>query len=111
VPCYSIEEVFAEKMREFFQRSYTAPRDYYDLWYLSKHFAKIDYIKTVEAFYRKAAFKGHTFTGIEQLLNPEKDKQLSAAWKNSLAYQISGGLEEYDVVKTELYELFKRIFK
>lgn len=32
IPCYSIEEVLAKKMRALIQRSYTAPRDFYDIW-------------------------------------------------------------------------------
>jgi predicted nucleotidyltransferase component of viral defense system len=109
VPCYCIEEVLAEKMRALIQRSYTAPRDFYDIWYLSKHFTNIDYKAIVEAFHKKMAFKGHTFTGIEQLINPENDKQLSAAWKNSLAHQITGELTDFDRVKKDLLALFKSI--
>jgi predicted nucleotidyltransferase component of viral defense system len=110
VPCYSIEEVLAEKMRSLIQRSYTAPRDFYDIWYLSKHFTDLDYKPIVKAFYKKLAFKGYTFSGIEQLINPENDKQLSAAWKNSLAYQITGELPDFETVKNELLALFKTIF-
>jgi len=31
VPCYRIEEILAEKIRSLIQRSYTAPRDFYDI--------------------------------------------------------------------------------
>lgn len=109
VPCYTIEEVLAEKMRALVQRSYTAPRDIYDIWYLSKHFTNLDYDAIVGAFHKKMAFKGHTFTGIDQLLNPENHKHLSAAWKNSLAHQIPGELPEYYLVKEVLFSLFKNI--
>ena len=109
VPCYSIEEVLAEKMRALIQRSYTAPRDFYDIWYLSKHYAVLDYTQITEAFHKKMAFKGYTYTGIEQLINPENDKQLSAAWKNSLAHQISGELPNYFEVKAFLQTLFEKI--
>ncbi|HAH55485.1 MAG TPA: nucleotidyl transferase AbiEii/AbiGii toxin family protein [Flavobacterium sp.] len=109
IPCYSIEEVLAEKMRALIQRSYTAPRDLYDIWYLSNHFTDLDYKAIVEAFHKKMAFKGHTYTGIEQLINPDNDKQLSAAWKNSMAHQIPGELPSYETVKNKLSELFTRI--
>ena len=111
VPCYSIEEVLAEKMRALIQRSYTAPRDFYDIWYLSNHFTDLDYKPIVKAFHKKMAFKGHTFTSIEQLINPENDKQLSAAWKNSMAHQIPGELPSYETVKTALANLFSKIFE
>ena len=52
------------------------------------------------------AFKGHTYTGINQLLNPENDKQLKAAWKNSLGHQISGQLPDYEAVKYNLNNWF-----
>ena len=38
VPCYSIEEILAEKIRSLIQRSYTTSRNFYDIRYLSKHF-------------------------------------------------------------------------
>lgn len=110
VPCYAIEEVLAEKMRALIQRSYTAPRDFYDIWYLSKHFTELNYEPIVEAFHKKMAFKGYTFTGIDQLINPENNKQLSAAWKNSLAHQIPGELPDFEVIKNELLNLFKTYF-
>lgn len=109
IPCYSIEEMVAEKMRSLIQRSYTAPRDFYDLWYLSKHFSGLGYQPIVNAFYKKLTFKGHTFTGVEQLINPENDKHLKAAWKNSLAHQITGELPDFKTVKNELLVLFKKI--
>ena len=57
-------------------------------------------------------FKNLTFTGISQFLNEDDDKKLRSSWKNSLAHQIQAdALPEFDVVKTELKELFKKIFK
>lgn len=109
VPCYSIEEVLAEKIRSLIQRSYTAPRDFYDIWYLSKHFPELEYKPIVDAFHKKLAFKGHSFSGIEQLINSENDKHLKAAWKNSLAYQITGELPDFETVKNELLVLLKKI--
>jgi predicted nucleotidyltransferase component of viral defense system len=109
VPCYSIEEVLAEKIRSLIQRSYTAPRDFYDIWYLSKHFPELDYKLIADAFHKKLAFKGHSFSSVEQLINSENDKHLSAAWKNSLAHQITGELPDFETVKNELLSLFKKI--
>lgn len=109
VPCYSIEEVLAEKMRSLIQRSYTAPRDFYDIWYLSKHFPELDYKLIADAFHKKLAYKGHSFSAVEQLINSENDKHLSAAWKNSLAHQITGELPDFVTVKNELLTLFKKI--
>ncbi|WP_423128085.1 nucleotidyl transferase AbiEii/AbiGii toxin family protein [Gaoshiqia sp. Z1-71] len=106
IPCYSIEEVLSEKMRALVQRSYTAPRDLYDLWYLSRHYKDVDLKNLEKAFLKKMEFKGHTFSGINQLLNPENDRPLKTAWKNSLGHQISGELPEYESVKQVLKDWF-----
>jgi predicted nucleotidyltransferase component of viral defense system len=112
IPIYSIHEVLSEKIRALIQRSYTAPRDYYDIWYLSKHIPSIDWQQVVQAFYTKSEYKGISFTGIEQLINPQNDRVLKAAWKNSLEHQIPmGQLPDYDTVKTDLLTLFTEIFQ
>ncbi|GHT37759.1 hypothetical protein FACS189435_3490 [Bacteroidia bacterium] len=111
IPVYNIHEVLAEKIRALIQRSYTAPRDYYDIWYLSKYMEDIDWQKVVDAFKIKTAYKGLSFTGIDQLVNEDNDKTLKAAWKNSLEHQIGNSkLPDYQTVKTELLILFRRIF-
>jgi hypothetical protein len=58
---------------------YTAPHDFYDIWYLSKHFPELEYKSLVDAFHKKLAFKGHSFSAVEQLINSENDKHLKAA--------------------------------
>ena len=112
VPIYSINETLAEKFRSLIQRSYSAPRDYYDIWYLSKNIENIDWNAVVEAFLVKTAFKNLKFSGIEQLVNPDNDKILRTAWKNSLGHQIEANkLPDYYVVKNDLWLLFTEIFK
>ncbi len=111
IPCYMIEEMLAEKLRALIQRSYTAPRDYYDIWYLSNNIKDLDWPKIVEAFYEKMKFKGYTFTGIDQLLNEDNDKKLKAAWGNSLGHQIAEEyLPAYEVVRDELNALLEKSF-
>ena len=111
IPCYSINEVLAEKLRALIQRSYTAPRDFYDIWFLQKNYPNLNFNEIVEAFHKKMKFKNLEFTGIEQLMDEDDDKKLRASWRNSLAHQIqSEALPEFDVVKKELTVLFKKIF-
>lgn len=111
VPCYGLHEVLAEKLRALIQRSYTAPRDFYDLWYLAKEAPTFDWKNVKEAFYQKMAFKGLEFTGLEQMINAENDKRLSAAWKNSLGHQIpEKQLPAYEAIRTELLGLLKDLF-
>lgn len=112
IPCYSIKEVMAEKLRALIQRSYTAPRDFYDIWYLQKNYPNLNLDEISEAFHKKMKFKNLKFTGIEQFMNEDDDKKLRASWKNSLAHQIqAAALPEFENVKTELSELFKTIFE
>jgi len=56
-------------------------------------------------------FKNLEFTGIDQMINEENDKQLLAAWNNSLAHQIlEDNFPPYDKVKVELKKLLQEIF-
>jgi len=111
VPCYSIHEVLAEKLRALIQRSYTAPRDFYDIWYLSQNVPDLDWNSIKDAFHQKMKFKNIEFTGVNQMINPENDKQLMAAWKNSLAHQIPGEhFPEYNTVRDAIKRLFMEYF-
>lgn len=111
VSCYTIEEMLAEKMRSLIQRSYTAPRDYYDIWYLSNTIKDLNWPKIVESFHEKLKFKNHAFTSVEQFINNDNDKKLKAAWKNSLGHQIPGAqLPDYEYIKENLSILFKKNF-
>jgi len=112
IPVYSMNEVLAEKIRALIQRSYTAPRDYYDIWYLSKHIGNIDWTEVVQGFYKKIDYKNLKFSGIEQIINENNDRILKSAWKNSLKHQIEiGKLPEYDIVINDLKIMFEKIFK
>lgn len=111
IPCYSIHEVLSEKLRALIQRSYTAPRDFYDIWYLSNNVKDINWEKVKEAFLKKMKYKGLEFTGIEQMINEDNDKRLKAAWKNSLGHQIPKvQLPGYEEIKKELGGLLNEIF-
>jgi predicted nucleotidyltransferase component of viral defense system len=112
ISCYAIEEMLAEKLRALIQRSYTAPRDYYDIWFLSNNIKDLNWPKIIEAFHEKMKFKGHEFKGVDQLINADNDKKLKAAWKNSLGHQIaSAQLPEYEIVRESLKTLFETNFK
>lgn len=53
--CYSLDEIMTEKMRSLLNR--TQPRDYYDLWYLSK-MQGMEMADHLQEFREKAIFKG-----------------------------------------------------
>jgi len=112
IPIYSISEVLTEKIRALIQRSYTAPRDYFDIWYLSNHIENVDWEEVVKGFYKKIEYKNLPFSGIEHLINEKNDKILKSAWKNSLEHQIENGkLPEYETVRDNLRILLEKIFK
>ncbi len=112
IPCYAIEEVLAEKLRALIQRSYTAPRDFYDIWYLQKNYPNLDFKEIVNAFHHKMKFKNLEFTAVSQLINDKNDIKLRDSWKNSLAHQIQvAALPDFETVKKELLELFNKILK
>ena len=111
IPCYALQEVLAEKLRALIQRSYTAPRDFYDIWYLSQNVADLNWPEIVRAFHQKMKFKGLEFTGIDQMINEENDKRLQAAWKNSLGHQIANeNMADYTMVKTGIVKLLESVF-
>jgi predicted nucleotidyltransferase component of viral defense system len=111
VQCYDLREVMSEKLRALIQRSYTAPRDYYDIWYLANIVKDFDWQSIVKAFHEKMKFKNLEFTGIDQLINSENDKMIQAAWVNSLGHQINPiSLPSYSTVKIDLTKLFEKIF-
>ena len=81
--------MLAEKLRALIQCSYTAPRDFYDIWCLTKNVDDHNWSEIIEALHKKMKFKGLDFTSVDQMINEENDKQLEAVWKNSLAHQIN----------------------
>lgn len=112
VPCYAIHEVLSEKLRALIQRSYTAPRDFYDIWYLANHVKDIDWEKVTAAFHQKMEFKGLELSSVEQMINEENDKRLKAAWKNSLGHQIPEvQLPDYEMIKKLLTQLISDVLK
>ena len=111
VPCYSLKEVLTEKLRALIQRSYTAPRDFYDIWYLSGNETEIDWKEITKAFHEKMKFKNLEFTGVDQMVNDTNDKRVKAGWNNSLGHQIPGGIDTtYEEVRDDLLKLLNEIF-
>ena len=109
IPCYNLKEVVAEKIRALIQRSYTAPRDYYDIYKLSNSFTKKDWKEIKSAFLEKAKFKGLEYKNSEQLINPKSTKIIKSAWESSLRHQIPAtDLPNVDDVVQNLTELFKK---
>jgi len=71
-------------MRSLLQRSYSAPKDYYDLWYLSKNVTDLDWKKIKVAFITKIRFKNIKFNSIEDFFENRKLESVKKEWNNSL---------------------------
>ena len=84
ITSYSIEEIISEKLRALLQRSYSAPRDYYDIWFLSKNVTDLDWEKIKLAFITKAKFKNIRFNSIEDFFENRKLESIKKEWNNSL---------------------------
>lgn len=80
IKAYSLEEIFAEKIRALFQR--TRPRDLYDVWYLCK---EIDKNKVKEILGKKCLFK-NVKIDIGEFQDREND--YLKAWSISFNHQI-----------------------
>ncbi len=91
--CYSIEEIITEKLRALIQRSYTAPRDYFDIWYLVSNNENLDWKQIKEAFTRKVEFKKLEYKSSNKLLTEDAEKHLYSHWEGTLRHQL----------KTDLY--------
>lgn len=110
IPCYSILEVISEKFRALLQRSYPAPRDYYDLWYLLQQKELIDWDIIIATFAQKAEFKKIEFNNHTDFFEPEQIYKVKQAWSNSLKNHLKEDqLPDVDSVIYELQEICKNI--
>ena len=110
IPCYSILEVVSEKFRALLQRSYPAPRDYYDLWFLLQQKEIINLEIIIDTFARKAEFKKVEFNNYTDFFEPEQIRKVKQAWSNSLKSHLKeDALPDVDAVIYELQEICKII--
>jgi len=99
IPCYDLNEIIAEKLRSLVQRSYTAPRDFYDLYHLTNSFAIKDWQSVKPVFVKKMKHKGFIYTGPEQLIEASSIKKVRKAWQSSIAHQINfNDIDSPDVI-------------
>lgn len=109
IPCYSIHEILAEKMRALLQRNRGEARDYFDLWYIKNNVDSIDWAVVKTAFAEKCAFKHIEFKGVDDFFRPERMKQVAITWEKRLSHQLS---EEADrnLILSELQAFFNELF-
>jgi len=95
---YTLEEMFAEKVRSLFER--TRPRDLYDVWYLNK---KMTFEKSL--FQKKCKHK-KVEPNIDELVTRKTNYEKT--WKSSLQYQLPELPSATDVFD-EVIEFLKKM--
>ena len=108
IPCYTLEEIIAEKLRSLVQRSYTAPRDFFDLYHLTQGFSYKDWQNVKALFIKKMSHKGFLYTGPSQLIKYESIKQVRKAWQSSIAHQVNNSIIDSSEI---INEVIRRIDK
>ena len=84
---YTLEEVFAEKLRAFSgQRKFAVDRDLFDLYHLYK--AKIDTAAALRAFPAKCALKGIDLSKLDIASVVERKEEFRTNWEKNLEYLV-----------------------
>jgi len=93
------------------QRSYPAPRDYYDIWKLLQEQAVMDnWDLIVETFQQKAAFKHIAFNDYSDFFNDEQIRKMKQAWNNSLqAHLREDDFPDVNQVLNDLESFFSKM--
>lgn len=94
---YSLQEIFAEKIRSLFER--TRPRDLYDVWYLNK---QITFDR--QLFEKKCKYK-QIEPNIDELIH--RKPKFENAWDKSLRHQLSE-LPSATMIFDNVIEFFKK---
>lgn len=111
IPCYSLPEVLAEKMRALIQRNRGEARDYFDLWYIKTHVQNIDWEAVKAAFFEKCQFKSIEFKDSSDFFKPERLKQVETTWEKRLSHQLPQPQQtKQNLVIIELQHFFKGLF-
>jgi predicted nucleotidyltransferase component of viral defense system len=111
IACYSLDEVLAEKLRALEQRSYTAPRDYFDIYNLTQDFKTSDWLRIKPLFLQKMSYKEIEYGGPNQLVEPESIERVCKAWNASLAYQMDQNLDitAEEIIETVKYRILENL--
>lgn len=96
-------------MRALKQRSYTAPRDFYDIYHLTKNFSFKDWGKLVPVFLKKMEHKSLSYQSPNDLVEESKLKKVKRAWKRSVEHQIERNNQpDADVIIEEVASNIKK---
>ncbi len=111
LPSYMLSEISAEKLRATIQRSYPAPRDYFDLWFLSRRVDPDDWPAIADAFRRKSEYKHVAFSNHLDFFEPVRLRRSEKAWEHSLGKHVSTGqLPDFNRVIGDLKIKLQTVF-
>jgi len=111
IPCYSLPEIICEKLRAMIQRKYTAPRDYYDTWYILSNCIHLDWDMINSKVLQKARYKSVNIETVNDFFTEKHVKTLHSHWHPSLGHHIAANdLPPVAFVINELrHELVKNL--
>jgi predicted nucleotidyltransferase component of viral defense system len=107
--CYDLREIVSEKLRSLIQRSYTAPRDYFDIYQLTLEYSDSEWAEMRPIFFKKLEHKQINFEGPDQLVNVDRMEKVRKSWKASLDHQIYGDAEMETII-SYVYDRVYSIF-
>jgi predicted nucleotidyltransferase component of viral defense system len=105
ISCYSILEIISEKLRALVQRSYSAPRDIYDIYHLTNDCSLDAWIKIKSVFLEKMNHKDLEYLGPDQLINKDKMNTIIKAWDTSVAHQVNKQAVSKEIQISRVYDL------
>jgi len=108
---YSIEEILCEKLRSLLQRPrHVAPRDCYDIWYLSNNTAP-NWEHIIAGFYKKVEYKGISFNNYLDFISKKDEQMINRLWRQSLENQVNEPeMPDSEEIISYLKELLKNNF-
>jgi predicted nucleotidyltransferase component of viral defense system len=108
VICYSLTELFAEKLRALAERC--RPRDLYDVVHMHRHPDLIGTQQKVLAFLaRKCEHAGIGVPGLDTIRSSPFREEIEHEWKNMLGHQLPEPLPPFDSFWSTLGDVFTRL--
>ena len=113
IPVYALEEILTEKIRSFFQRSYKAPRDFYDVWNLLNNVEFDDWEKIKENLKSKCAQKSKEINA-RLFEDTQVYNTVSKSWHSSIVHhlpanQLPSFEEVWNYLKSNLFTQFLKL--
>lgn len=106
---YQLDEIIAEKLRSLIQRSYTAPRDFFDIYNLTADYKKDDWHRIKPLFLKKIKHKNIQYTQTSDLFRQNSIEQVKKQWHSSLIHQVNEEAEHDP--QTIIQKVIHRIYK